>query len=87
MFVAVDKNDNRIYADLAKKGTECFCPVCNEKVILRKGKINKPHFAHVQDSDCSYGKDKDYKSEWHIRMQAYFPREFCEVRFVDEKTG
>lgn len=90
MFVAVDRfdeNGNRIYADLAEKNIKCFCPVCGEKVKLRKGKTNRPHFAHTQDSDCSYGKDKDYMSEWHIRMQAYFPREFCEVRFVDEKTG
>lgn len=87
MFVALDANGDRIYADVAKKDTKCFCPVCNEKVKLRKGKTNRPHFAHSPESDCCYGNDKDHKSEWHIRMQAYFPRESCEVRFADGETG
>ena len=87
MFVALDTNGNRIYADSADKETTCFCPVCNEALKLRKGGKNRPHFAHLADSECFYGRDQDYKSEWHIRMQDYFPRESCEVRFVDTETG
>ena len=87
MFVALDSNGNRVYADSVDKGAECFCPVCNESLRLRKGSKNKPHFAHFADTDCYYGRDQDYKSEWHIRMQDYFSRESCEVRFVDEETG
>ena len=87
MFVALDNLGNRVYADSAEKGSVCFCPVCNEELRLRKGGKNRPHFAHKQDTDCQYGKDQDYKSEWHIRMQEYFPREACEMRFVDDETG
>lgn len=87
MFVAVDTEGERVYADSAEKDTKCFCPVCNEELRLRKGGKNRPHFAHKQDTECQYGKDQDYKSEWHIRMQEYFPREACEVRFADDKTG
>lgn len=87
MFVALDANGNRIYADSADKGMECFCPVCSESLRLRKGSKNMPHFAHLADTDCYYGRDQDYKTEWHIRMQEYFPRESCEVRFADEETG
>lgn len=87
MFVAIDAQGNRVYADTIEKDCSCFCPVCNEQLRLRRGGINKPHFAHKQDTDCLYGKDKDYKSEWHIRMQGYFPKESCEVRFVDDETG
>lgn len=87
MFVALDTEGKRIYADSAEKNTECFCPICSETLRLRKGSKNKPHFAHKQDTDCKYGKDQDYKSEWHTRMQEYFPREACEVRFADEETG
>lgn len=87
MFVALDAEGNRIYANSAEKNVKCFCPVCNEELRLRKGSKNKPHFAHRQDTDCLHGKNPDYKSEWHIRMQEYFPREACEVRFVDNETG
>ena len=87
MIVAIDTEGERVYADSAEKDTKCFCPVCNEELRLRKGGKNRPHFAHKQDTECQYGKDQDYKSEWHIRMQEYFPREACEVRFADDKTG
>ena len=87
MFVAIDTEGKRVYADSVEKDTKCFCPVCNEELRLRKGGKNRPHFAHKQDTECQYGKDQDYKSEWHIRMQEYFPREACEVRFTDDETG
>lgn len=87
MFVALDSNDQRVYADSIDSGVECFCPACGEPLRLRSGKIRKPHFAHLPNTDCFYGLDKDYKSEWHVRMQEYFPRESREVRFKDEKTG
>ena len=87
MFVALDAEGNRLYATSTEKSVKCFCPVCNEELRLRKGSKNKPHFAHRQDTDCLHGKNPDYKSEWHIRMQEYFPREACEVRFVDKETG
>ena len=87
MFVAYTKDGNRIYADDFDGETTCFCPICMEEVRLRKGKINKPHFAHKQNSDCKWGKDKDSKSPWHIRMQEYFSKEEREVRFTDDSTG
>ena len=87
MFVAWDSNENRIYADEFDGKTECFCPCCGESLRLRKGNIRRPHFAHKANTDCLYGDDKDYKSEWHIRMQEYFPKEAREVRFQDSKTG
>jgi len=87
MLVALDKDNNRIYADANIKYTECFCPVCGEQLTHKKGKIKAPHFAHKTETNCKWGKDKDSKSEWHIRMQNYFPRENQEVRFKDENTG
>ena len=88
MFVALDKEGNRLYADAEKKYQECFCPVCNEEVTHKLGKgMRRPHFAHQSNSVCTFGLDKDYKSEWHIRMQEYFPKEAREYRFKDEKTG
>ncbi len=86
MFVALDREGNRLYANSGECYTECYCPVCNELVQQKTGKIRRPHFAHRPNSECWFGNDKDYKSEWHIRMQEYFPEECREVRFVDGQT-
>ena len=40
-----DKNEE-ILADDAVRGTSFFCPSCKGPMILRRGKINIPHFAH-----------------------------------------
>ena len=88
MLVAVDKQGNRLYAESSgKRYNECYCPVCGEPVVHRMGTIRRAHFAHRQDTDCYFGRDKDNKSEWHIRMQDYFPKEAQEVIFVDKETG
>ena len=87
MFVAVDKSGNRIYADDIKRGTECFCPVCGESLIHKKGKIKRVHFAHKHDTNCFMALDKDRVGEWHLRMQSYFPKESREFRFQDKETG
>ena len=87
MFVAYDQNDNRIYADEYDGKTPCYCPVCGEQLTFRKGTVNRAHFAHKVKTDCLWGADKDYKSEWHMRMQEYFPKEEREVRFVDPSSG
>lgn len=85
MLVAMDENGERLYAKSETKITNCYCPVCSERLIHKMGKVRRPYFAHKTSSDCPY--DKDSKSEWHVRMQDYFPKESHEVRFVDEKTG
>ncbi len=87
MFVAVDKQGNRLYAEDEEKHVECFCPACGEPLKHKKGKVRRPYFAHLPNSVCHFGQDKDYKSEWHIRMQEYFPKEEREYLFVDEETG
>lgn len=87
MFVALDHNGNRLYANSGERYKECYCPECDEPVQHKIGKIRRPYFAHRVNSECSFGNDKDYKSEWHIRMQEYFPDENREVRFCDEVTG
>lgn len=84
MRIAHDESGNRIHAKAYIKGTKCFCPECGEPVRHRNGKIRIPHFAHIQKSNCSWGSDM---SEWHVRMQDYFPIEQQEVRFKDKETG
>lgn len=87
MYVALDKNGNRIYADDEQRYIECFCPACGEPLIHRKGTRKRVHFAHKQKTNCFMRLNKDYMSEWHIRMQSFFPKESREYRFKDNVTG
>lgn len=89
MFFALDANGNRVYAeDGVFSG--CVCPACGNPVQQRRGDINKHHFAHLKyNALCPYDYNADYKhmSEWHIRMQGYFPKEEREYIFTDKETG
>lgn len=52
---ALDNENHLICAEGAEKGRDYFCPSCGEKMILRKGTIRRPHFAHkVNTEHCSY---------------------------------
>lgn len=60
MLVAKNKYGKLITAykknkqEISQLRHESFtCPECNEKVILKAGRINVPHFAHEQTSNCS----------------------------------
>lgn len=76
MFVALDKNNNRIYADFANKEETYFCPMCKQQVFFKKGKIKVAHFAHVKECLDNWHYEM---TEWHQRMQSYFPKEWREV--------
>ena len=80
MFSALDKDGNIVFAEDWLSETEFSCKACGEQLNLKKGKINRPHFAHMPNTDCTYD-DRDNKTEWHIRMQDYFPKETREYLF------
>ncbi|MDE0323710.1 MAG: competence protein CoiA family protein [Candidatus Poribacteria bacterium] len=51
--IALD-NKNRLYKPQnAEKEKHYFCPACQERVILRKGKIKTAHFAHKASETCN----------------------------------
>lgn len=82
MFIAVDENGKRISASNAVRDAAYYCPGCGKEMILRTGDVNVAHFAHK--TKCPYPpEDKDYMSEWHMRMQSYFPIE-CREYYFDE---
>lgn len=85
MFVALDKNGNRINIDDANKDEQYFCPICGTEVVLKTGTINAHHFAHKSLKDCdTFSHDM---SEWHKTWQSFFPRGNREVviEFKGEK--
>ena len=76
MQFALDKDQNRVLADKAERGQEYVCPICKNEVILKKGDINIPHFAHKTVCEDKWHYDM---SEWHYGMQQRFPEEQREV--------
>ncbi|MBQ3287416.1 MAG: hypothetical protein IJH45_05615 [Firmicutes bacterium] len=92
MFFALDENNVRVNA-ADGEFKNCICPACGSPVIQKRGDTNRHHFAHDprkrNDVKCPYDYNADYKnmSEWHIRMQEYFPKEEREYIFTDKETG
>lgn len=83
MFKAKDEHENIVFAENATKEGKYFCPGCNGELILRHGEQKAIHFAHK--SKCPFPpEEKEYLSEWHIRMQSYFPPESREYYFDEE---
>ena len=39
--------------EVAEKGQNFLCPICDNEVVLKRGKVRRPHFAHKPDTGCS----------------------------------
>ena len=72
MFYALNKDGIRIDAYEADKNEQYTCPICNNRVILKRGSVNIDHFAH-EANVCEDTWNYDM-SEWHKRMQNYLRR-------------
>lgn len=86
MFIANDKNGERISIENAIKTNEYVCPICGEPLIIKaenSSAVTK-HFAHKKGTQCLDGWSHDM-SEWHREWQEKFPEECREV--VVEKNG
>ncbi|MCG9132365.1 hypothetical protein J5I95_11845 [Candidatus Poribacteria bacterium] len=47
-------DEKRLYdPHIAEKGKHYFCLACKDTVILRKGEIKTPHFAHKASEICN----------------------------------
>ena len=91
MFFALDENNIRVNAEDGEF-KHCVCPACRKPVIQKalEGNYRRPHFAHKKkEATCPFEYNSDYKnmSDWHIRMQGYFPKEERECIFTDKETG
>jgi len=80
MLVAVTNTKERAIAKYAEKNAfEYFCPVCNESVVLKKGKIYIHHFAHKTKSDCEHGGE----SNRHMEVKFEVFKLLEHIRFFD----
>lgn len=86
MFIAINKNGERISVENATKEERYFCPVCGEPLNIRaqESVAVTTHFAHKRGTVC-YDNWTHDMSEWHRSWQERFPEECREV--VIEKNG
>lgn len=78
MYYANDENGVRVNIDSATVEYHYFCPACKSRMIIKRGKIIAPHFAHKTMGQC----DPWYTgkmSQWHRKLQNKFPPEMQEV--------
>lgn len=75
----------RVCAEDAVKGERYLCPACNQDMILRKGKVMSPHFAHHPHQSCIDTWTYD-ESNWQRAQQKRYPAEKQEilVRYNEE---
>lgn len=52
MLLAQTKTQQWISADVADKHMDFFCPDCKAPLVLKKGRVMIPHFAHKTKVDC-----------------------------------
>jgi len=71
MIYALNDQDERINASKAEKGKIYYCPnlECkNRELIVKRGEIRIPHFAHKSLKDCS----SEPESEAHLACKMFF---------------
>ena len=50
---AFTNNKLPVSPQVAEKGQDFSCPICDSEVVLKRGHIRVPHFAHKPDTGCS----------------------------------
>lgn len=85
MFVALDDNGDRLHAWDAGRDQRCTCPECQTDVVVKRGRIVVPHFAHRPDSGCVYGigeSERHHEMKWQVGTMFAEKKVRYEVRFA-----
>ena len=85
MFIAYDQSNELVEAKNAMRKGHYFCYACGEPLILKRGKIILPHFAHQRGCICNDGWTHPKMCNWHREMQALFNT--TEVAMENKQTG
>lgn len=80
MFIAVNDKKEKVHISKAVKGNNYYCPICNNRVIMRTGSTNQHHFSHQKQAICIDSWTYDI-TEWHYLWQQQFPIETQEIIF------
>ena len=52
MIQAMNSNGELVQAQFAARNQHYYCPVCHQKVVLRRGEMKISHFSHISTHDC-----------------------------------
>lgn len=63
-------NKTPISPEVAEKGGDFLCPLCDTEVVLKRGDVRRPHFAHKPDTGCS-GEGVRHKVAKHMIYLMY----------------
>ena len=70
MLIACQENGNLLNAveDTVNPLDKFLCPACLEAVCFKKGRIMRPHFAHISLKDCHFYTENE--SAEHLNLKA-----------------
>jgi competence CoiA-like predicted nuclease len=78
MYIALDKDGNRVNIANTHEKEEYFCPMCGAPMVLKKGTQRAHHFAHPRNCHCTDRWNYEL-SNWSHDWQEQFPEETREV--------
>lgn len=86
MIKAVDQYGQPVLIDTVQRSTQCYCPICGQPLLQKRGNIREHHFSHIgprgrnEKGYISCSDEWNYdKSDWHICWQKRFPSENYEI--------
>jgi len=89
MLVALNGEGNRVLAKDSMRGEVFVCPLCKEKVFLKKGRIKIPHFSHYPNSTCNFAGESErhlfVKNLLYELLNPYFSVEIEKVFVLQQK--
>lgn len=94
MIYGLDNNNERICASYADRKNRYKCPGCGANLILKRGEINIPHFAHEKHQRCDL-LTENKMTMWNLNHQKHYHENEREViltfdgvkHIADVKTG
>lgn len=89
MLTSLNSHNKIILASRELENTKDFrCKYCGGKLILKKGNIKTPHFAHMEKCQCDYDnyiKEKcGGESELHYTWKLYIKNQMEQLEYVEK---
>lgn len=78
MLVAIAPSQERTVAGRDLEGSEFHCPLCESAVILKRGRVVVPHFAHTPGSDCPASEAEGPR---HLQAKLVLAQQFTEAGY------
>lgn len=88
MLTSRDTSGSLVLAVDAERGDGFLCPECDESVMLKRGAIVVPHFAHYSDTGCPMSEGESMRHlEMKLQVGKWLPGAEYEVRFGAERRA